>query len=147
MPYTTENSVSWLLNYSSRLATRRATSKLQAHGITPPQWAVLAQLMEQNGQSLSSLGTKALFDGPTMTGIVDRLESNGFVERRRDSRDRRVINLYLTDKGRELMHKLPPIGQLTDEELVRDLSKEEVDCLVKTLRRIISLHGKDIGEL
>ena len=147
MPYTTENSVSWLLNYSSRLATRRATSKLQAHGITPPQWAVLAQLMEQNGQSLSSLGTKALFDGPTMTGIVDRLESNGFVERRRDSRDRRVINLYLTDKGRELMHKLPPIGQLTDEELARDLSKEEVDCLVKTLRRIISLHGKDIGEL
>jgi DNA-binding MarR family transcriptional regulator len=142
-PYATEESVSWLLNYAGRLATRRTTSKLQAHGITPPQWAVLAQLMEQDGQSLSGLGAKALFDGPTMTGIVDRLETNGLVQRRRDSSDRRVINLYLTDKGRELMRQLPPIGQLTDEEMLGGLSREEIDCLVNTLRRIIQLHGAE----
>src|SRR5580700_984876 len=107
MKETTEESVSWLLNYAGRLATRKTTSKLQPHGITPPQWAVLAQLMEQDGQSLSGLGAKALFDGPTMTGIVDRLEAGGFVRRRRDSSDRRVINLYLSPEGRELMSRLP----------------------------------------
>lgn len=142
--YTTEDSVSWLLNYAGRLATRRTTSKLQSHGITPPQWAVLAQLMEQDGQSLSGLGTKALFDGPTMTGIVDRLETNHLVQRRRDSSDRRVINLYLTDKGRELMRRLPPVGQLTDQEMLGGLRPEEIDCLVSTLRRIISLHSAEI---
>lgn len=136
--YSTEESVSWLLNYAGRLATRRTTSKLQAHGITPPQWAVMAQLLEHDGQSLSGLGSRALFDGPTMTGIVDRLESNGLVQRRRDSSDRRVINLYLTDRGRELMSQLPPIGQLTDEEIARGLSQEEVVCFIGTLRRIIS---------
>jgi DNA-binding MarR family transcriptional regulator len=143
MVYSTEDSVSWLLNYAGRLATRRTTSKLQAHGITPPQWAVLAQLMEQDGQSLSGLGAKALFDGPTMTGIVDRLETGGLVQRRRDSTDRRVINLYLTDKGRDLMAELPPIGRITDEEILRGLSREEINCFIDTLRRIISHHAGD----
>ncbi len=141
--YSTEDSVSWLLNYAGRLATRRTTSKLQAHGITPPQWAVLAQLMEQDGQSLSGLGSKALFDGPTMTGIVDRLETSGLVQRRRDSSDRRVINLYLTPKGRDLMVALPPIGRITDEEILRGLTREEADCFVETLRRIIAHHASD----
>jgi DNA-binding MarR family transcriptional regulator len=146
MAYSTEDSVSWLLNYAGRLATRRTTSKLQAHGITPPQWAVLAQLMGQDGQSLSGLGTKALFDGPTMTGIVDRLETSGLVERRRDSSDRRVINLYLTDRGRALMAELPPIGAITDEEILHGLTREEADCFVETLRRIIAGHVGDEEE-
>lgn len=143
MTYSTEDSVSWLLNYAGRLATRRTTSRLQVHGITPPQWAVLAQLMEQDGQSLSGLGTRALFDGPTMTGIVDRLESGGLVQRRRDSADRRVINLYLTGRGRALMAELPPIGRLTDEEILKGLSRKEIDCFVGTLRRIVAQHAQD----
>jgi MarR family transcriptional regulator, organic hydroperoxide resistance regulator len=143
MTESTEESVSWLLNYAGRLATRRTTSKLQAHGITPPQWAVLAQLVEQDGQSLSGLGAKALFDGPTMTGIVDRLEAGGLVSRRRDSSDRRVINLYLSPEGRELMTKLPEVSKLTDAEIVSGLTPEEVACFVGTLRRIIAQHVTD----
>ncbi len=140
---TTEESVSWLLNYAGRLAARLTTSKLQAHGITPPQWTVLAGLMEQDGQSLSGLGNRALFDGPTMTGIVDRLETSGLVQRRRDSTDRRVINLYLTERGRELMAALPPVGRMTDEEILRGLSREEIDCFVGTLRAIIAGQARD----
>jgi DNA-binding MarR family transcriptional regulator len=143
MKETTEESVSWLLNYAGRLATRKTTSKLQPHGITPPQWAVLAQLMEQDGQSLSGLGAKALFDGPTMTGIVDRLEAGGFVRRRRDSSDRRVINLYLSPEGRELMSRLPAISTLTDSEILSGLSEEEAVCFVATLRRMIARHFAD----
>ncbi len=143
MTDTTQESVSWLLNYAGRLASRRTTSKLQAHGITPPQWTVLAQLMEQDGQSLSGLGSRALFDGPTMTGIVDRLETSGLVQRRRDSTDRRVISLYLTDRGRALMAALPPVGQMIDEEILRGLSREEIDCFVGTLRSIVAAYTRD----
>jgi MarR family transcriptional regulator, organic hydroperoxide resistance regulator len=143
MAYSTEDSVSWLLNYAGRLATRRTTNKLQAHGITAPQWVILAQLMEQDGQPLGELGSRALYDGPTMTGIVDRLETGGLVQRRRDSSDRRVINLYLTEQGRDLMVALPPIGRITDEEILQGLSREEADCFVGTLRRIIARHAGD----
>lgn len=143
MTYSTEESVSWLLNYAGRLATRRTTSKLQTHGITPPQWAVLAQLMEQDGQSLSGLGARALFDGPTMTGIVDRLETGGLVQRRRDSSDRRVINLYLTQRGKALMDELPAIGELTDKEILQGLNRNEVDCFVHTLRQMIARQSSE----
>jgi DNA-binding MarR family transcriptional regulator len=104
---------------------------------------VLAQLTEQDGQSLSGLGARALFDGPTMTGIVDRLESSNLVQRRRDSTDRRVINLYLTPKGSQLMATLPPVGEMTDAEILQGLSAVEIDCFVGTLRRIIARHADE----
>ena len=97
-------------------------------------------MVEQDGQSLSGLGAKALFDGPTMTGIVDRLEAGGLVSRRRDSADRRVINLYLSPAGRDLMTKLPAVSKLTDAEIVAGLTPEEVACFVGTLRHIIARH-------
>lgn len=133
-----EDSTGWLLNYAGRLAVRRLASKLQPHNITPPQWGVLVRLSEKDGQSLSELGARALFDGPTMTGIVDRLETGGFVERRRDSSDRRVINLYLTQRGRELVQTLPLIGQDTDRDMLAGISSKEQECFVNGLRKVIA---------
>ena len=57
--------------------------------------------------------------------------------------DRRVINLYLTDRGRDLMAGLPPVGRMTDEEILRGLSREEIDCFVGTLRAIIAGQARD----
>lgn len=132
-----DESTGWLLNYAGRLAVRRFAARLQDFGITPPQWGVLGRLAEKDGQSLSELGARALFDGPTMTGIVDRLESSGYVERRRDSSDRRVISLYLTDLGRELITSLPPIGTETDRELLAGTPPDEQACFRRALRTII----------
>jgi len=133
-----EDSAGWLLNYAGRLAVRRLAVKLQPHGITPPQWGVLVRLSEKDGQSLSELGARALFDGPTMTGIVDRLEAGGLVERRRDSSDRRVINLYLTDPGRRLVAALPRIGEETDREMLAGAAAEEQECFLRALRKVIT---------
>src|SRR5438128_11889279 len=107
-----------MLNNAARLTQRRFSTKLTPHGITPPQWGVLVALWEQDGLSLSELAQRSFFDGPTMTGIVDRLENSGLVERRRDSQDRRVISVYLTDAGRELRNVLPPLAAATNREAV-----------------------------
>ena len=133
-----EESTSWLLNYGGRLAVRRFAARLQAHSITPPQWGVLVRLGQQDGQSLSEIGARALFDGPTMTGIVDRLEAGRLVQRRRDSSDRRVINVYLSEQGRALMQSLPPIGRDTDRELLADLPASDLVCFRRALEKVIS---------
>ena len=132
-----EETTSWLLNYAGRLAVRQFAARLQAYGITPPQWGVLIRLVEQDGQSLSEIGARALFDGPTMTGIVDRLEAGGFVERHRDSSDRRVINVYLSGRGREIMQSLPPIGDDTDKELLSGAGTKDIACFRAALRKVI----------
>lgn len=133
-----EESTSWLLNYAGRLAVRRFAARLLSHGITPPQWGVLIRLAQQNGQSLSEIGSRALFDGPTMTGIVDRLEASGLVERRRDSTDRRVINVYLSERGKSLMQSLPPIGRDTDDELLSGVPPKELACFRTALQKVIA---------
>jgi MarR family transcriptional regulator, organic hydroperoxide resistance regulator len=133
-----EDSITWLLNYAGRLAVRRFAARLQAHGITPPQWGVLVRLLQRDGQSLSEIGARALFDGPTMTGIVDRLEAGRLVLRRRDSADRRVINIYLSDEGRTLMEELPGVGRDTDRELLADLPASDVTCFRAALEKVIS---------
>lgn len=132
------DSVGWLLNNAARLSARRLSNKLAGYNVTPPQWGVLVALWEQDGLSLSELAKRSFFDGPTMTGIVDRLEKANLVERRRDSNDRRVISVYLTDEGRELQAQLPTLSDEANEEAMVGLSATEIDAFVETLRRIIA---------
>ena len=132
------DSVGWLLNNAARLSARRLSGKLAGYNVTPPQWGVLVALWEQDGLSLSELAKRSFFDGPTMTGIVDRLEKANLVERRRDSSDRRVISVYLTEEGRTLQEQLPTLSDEANQEALAGLSDEETERFVATLRKIIA---------
>ena len=137
MASTLDESLGWMLNNAARLVQRRFSTKLQPFNVTPPQWGVLVALWEQDGLPLSELAKRSFFDGPTMTGIVDRLEHAGLVTRRRDSHDRRVISVYLTDAGRALEQVLPVLSEETNQEAVAGLSDEQVPQFCETLRRVI----------
>jgi MarR family transcriptional regulator, organic hydroperoxide resistance regulator len=132
-----DESLGWLLNNAARLMQRRFSTKLAPHRVTPPQWGVLVALWEQDGLSLSELAHRSFFDGPTMTGIVDRLEHGGMVERRRDSQDRRVISVYLTDAGRALEAVLPDLSDETNVEAVAGLTDAQVEQLRALLQQIV----------
>ena len=137
MTSTLDDSLGWMLNNAARLVQRRFSAKLAPHGVTPPQWGVLVALWEQDGLSLSELAKRSFFDGPTMTGIVDRLEGAGLVSRRRDSQDRRVISVYLTDQGRDLEQILPPLSDETNRESVAGLTEQQKRQLGDILRHIV----------
>lgn len=132
-----DESLGWLLNNAARLMQRRFSAKLAPYKVTPPQWGVLVALWEQDGLSLSELAHRSFFDGPTMTGIVDRLEHSGLVERRRDSQDRRVISVYLTDAGRALQSVLPSLSDETNQEAVAGLTEHQVQELRFLLQHIV----------
>jgi len=131
------DSVGWLLNNAARLASRRLSAKLAGYNVTPPQWGVLVALWEEDGLSLSELAKRSYFDGPTMTGIVDRLEKSNLVERRRESSDRRVISVYLTAEGRRLRAQLPSLSEEANQDATAGLEQSEIDALLTTLRKII----------
>ena len=86
-----------MLCYSLGVAMRRV-SKIYAdaladHDVTPPQMFVMSCLAEEDGQRACELAERVCLDASSLTGLVDRTERAGLVERRSDPEDRRGIKL------------------------------------------------------
>ena len=68
--------------------------------LTYPQFLVLVLLWERDGQRVSELGDALQLDSATLTPLLKRLESAGYVDRRRSTDDERVVEIFLTDTAR-----------------------------------------------
>src|SRR6266700_5345885 len=105
--------------------------------VTPPQLGVLTLLHNQDGQTIGTMSQQRAIDAPTMTGIVKRLEQSGLVERRHDREDRRLVKVYLTDEGRDIMQFLPDAAIEFNQIMSQGLSEGELRDLQTKLQRII----------
>jgi DNA-binding MarR family transcriptional regulator len=79
-----------------------------AESCTMPRFDLLANLEREDGQTLASLSRRMLVTAGNLTGLVDRAERDGAVERRADPSDRRLSRVYLTPKGRDLITSILP---------------------------------------
>ena len=94
---------------------------------------LLANLERADGQTLVALSRRMLVTAGNLTGLVDRAERDGMVERRHDPRDRRVFRVFLTAKGRQLVTALLPAHATHVSDLLRGLQPIER----KELRRLL----------
>jgi MarR family transcriptional regulator, organic hydroperoxide resistance regulator len=102
----------------------RRGATLQELGLAPMQAAALTSL--DDPLPMSALATALMCDNSNVTGIVDRLEALGLVERRPAEHDRRVKTVALTERGREVRGVVqqrmsqppPPIAGLSEEDAV-----------------------------
>jgi len=85
--------------------TRFYKPRLDALGLTYPQYLVFLVLWEQDGLTVKALGDKLFLDSGTITPLIKRLESRGLVRRQRDEEDERMVRLFLTPEGRALRAK------------------------------------------
>ena len=82
--------------------TRFYKPRLEAIGLTYPQYLVFLVLWETDGLTVKALGAKLFLDSGTITPLVKRLEARGLVRRQRDAADERLVRIWLTDAGRAL---------------------------------------------
>jgi len=101
-----EDCISFLVSKAAQQVARRTREKLSAWGVTPAQYAVLRVLWDEDGQAGAAVGARLVIDSATITGVIDRLEGTGLLERRADGGDRRVHRLFLTAQGRALQAPL-----------------------------------------
>lgn len=94
--------------------------------LTPPQVHVIAALSLQADHSMATTALAQLVcaSAPTMTGLIDRLEKQGFVTRERDDADRRMVKVKLTDAGRDV---LVVVDRVVTERLTQVLSVLDPD--------------------
>ena len=108
-------------------------------GLTGAQSGVLRNLFAHGALSSADLSRKLYVTPSNITGVIDRLEKKGLVERIRKVGDRRVALITLTEKGNELSKSLPdPIEKKLISELI-DLELEHVQLLSMAMNQIINL--------
>ena len=94
--------------YSANLAFGRAYKPLLDElGLTYTQYIALVALSDGDEQTVSEVGDKLFLESNTLTPILKKLESLGYLVRRRDTADERVVRLSLTEAGRALVAKDP----------------------------------------
>lgn len=117
-------------------------------GLTGPQSVVLRLLLNNGSMSSAGLSRLMYVTPSNMTGIIDRLEKKGFIERKRKEGDRRVALIILTEAGNALSESIPdPIEKKFISELA-DLEPEHVQILAMAMKQILNLiDTKHIEEL
>ncbi len=122
----------YLVTESRRLSKEEAGR----YGVTPTQLSVLKLLQEIGDLSLGSLSKEIKAHNSTVTGIVDRMEAAGLVERVRSGDDRRVWIIRLTAAGRKVAER----ARVSPWDLLRqalaELSSGDQEKLMGLMRKV-----------
>ena len=110
--------------------------RLHSYGLTPIQHLVLEALWDEDGLSAGEIGKRLVFDGATLSGVLDRLSAGGWVIKQSEPEDKRMLRISLTHKSRDLKPKLAAIRNKTNEDLLARFSLEEKVLLKRLLRDI-----------
>lgn len=124
------------LNKAMKVIQRYYERCLTPLGITPSQFYILSHLWENDEAKFKDLAKCVNIEGSTLTGMVDRLERSGFIIRKDDPEDRRLIVISLTDKAREVIPKGMEFVKQLDEEVKNNFSPEEYSNCMKVIETI-----------
>jgi DNA-binding MarR family transcriptional regulator len=131
-----EEAILSILRTSDQLQIRSARL-FREYGLTPSQYNIL-RILRGEGIPLPILeiASRTVAVVPGITGLIDRLEHAGFVNRLRCEKDRRVIYVALTDHGAKTVAALDePLAALHDQ-LLGHLSGSELKDLIRVLEKV-----------
>jgi len=136
MSFDIEKSVGFLLAKAHQALFARFRDLLAPHGITPPQFALLGFLWQQDSLSQIELSEKTDIDRTTLSGLVDRLEKLGLVRRLPHPSDRRACLVTLTAAGRDAEAVLTPLALHMRQQFSDGLAPGEYEQLCRLLIRL-----------
>ncbi|MBI5606784.1 MAG: MarR family transcriptional regulator [Deltaproteobacteria bacterium] len=129
----TDNCIFFQLAKASQTGIKFMTQKVSGLNITPVQAMVLGFLAEEDQIIAGELGKKVELDSATLTGILDRLEAAGLIERKGNPDDRRSIKIHLTKQGKETGFEARKLIEEANKEFLAAFTENEK----KDLRSLI----------
>lgn len=131
-----ERTVGTLMADVSRLLRRRFEDAAKPFGVTLPQWKALSTIHKQDGITQVALSAHLDIDAMTLSGILDRLEKRGMIERFVHPDDSRAKLTRLTPSGQELVKQTSAIGTTVFEQAIRGLSPDDLAALGQHLGQV-----------
>lgn len=125
------------MRYINGIIKYKGREILKNYCITTPQFIALQWLLEDGDLTIGELSNKINLAFSTTTDLVDRMEKNTLVERKRDTKDRRVVRIHLLDKGKEIIQEVIEKRQQYLAEVLHDMSTTDVSELDKTMRVLL----------
>ncbi len=112
---------------------------LKAHGfddITYEQFGILFLLSLSEGLYQTQIANILGKDRPNITRMIDILETSGFIRREKDANNRRILKVFLTEKGLEKVASVKPLKERMNNTQYKGINDEELQLLVRLLRRV-----------
>ncbi len=104
--------------------------------VTRSQAWALAYLSRRDGLTQSDLADDMSLGKVTLSGLIDRLEDVGMVERRADPTDRRIKRIYITREGRRVIKEMRLLTLEGNEVMLDGIDIDDVVTTVETLRKL-----------
>ena len=131
--YDIEKSFGFLLSKAYQRGWALFKEELEDFDMTPPQFAIMAFLWQQDGLTQVELSEKSQVDRTTVGGLIDRLEKIGMVKRHTHPQDRRAYQILLTPKGKEMERPLTERAKRVTARFTAGLEQKDLDKLIKML--------------
>jgi len=129
-------------HHITNLLGMRLLERLRIYGVTVPRWRVLINLMARDGRTVGELVELTIISQPVLSRIIDQMERDNLVTRRTAERDSRIVEVYLTSRGRTLYAKIAPVAARHAQLTVKSLTPAQQQDLLAMLRTII----RDLSE-
>jgi DNA-binding MarR family transcriptional regulator len=145
--YNPDESVGYLMRRIITLAAQEIERELEPSGLTNAQWVPLFKLALGKVTTGAELARECELDAGAMTRLLDRLETKGLCRRERSLEDRRVVNLEMTEEGRQAAKVVPQVLSKVQNQLLVGFSVEEWQTLKEFLHRILNnMQGLQAGQ-
>lgn len=106
---------------SSRISREFAERYKAEFGLSIPEWRVLAHLAQSDAVSVREIHARVDMDKSKVSRAAARLEASGLIEKRENEADRRLLDMRLTAKGRDLIARIVPIADTYQAEMIAQL--------------------------
>jgi DNA-binding MarR family transcriptional regulator len=126
----------FLIHDVSRLRRIVVDRSLKPLGITRSQWWVLAFLSRRDGMTQTALASDLDLTKVAVGGLIDRMETGGFVERRADERDARARRVFLTRAGQRLIATIRQNVDVVEAEILESVTEAELEDAASALVKI-----------
>jgi DNA-binding MarR family transcriptional regulator len=142
-----EARVGYLLFRLGRTQSSLFVDALEPLGLRPKHFALMNLADLSEGSSQQELGRKLGLDSSGLVSVIDDLEAQGLVERRRDANDRRRYAIHLTRAGKTKLSRAREAVKLRADELLAPLSGDERETLHDLLARVAAAGERDMRPL
>ncbi|WP_377887278.1 MarR family winged helix-turn-helix transcriptional regulator [Alkalihalobacillus sp. R86527] len=121
---------------ATRSVTDQVKIDIQNHGLNPTEFAVLELLYHKGSQPLQQIGEKILLASGSITYVVDKLETKGYLRRNPCPNDRRITHAVVTDEGKALMDRIFPEHELKLQKIFAGLDESEKETAISLMKKL-----------